>query len=387
MITKVQTIEQIKQIFLEIFINKTDKISDISDNSVINATAYGVAKVAQKCMKDIAIVESHIFPDSASGKYLDNAATLFGVPGRISTAVGSSTYLRLIAAPGTTYTAGTHTFTNYNGIQFSLPASVTIGAFGWEYVKINSVNTGSKTNVDANSVISVSPIPVGHIGCTNEYKAEGGTDIESDEMFRIRIKKHNNILAKSTTTYFAEIFRTVNPNIFNVINLGNDEPGNRCLGIVLQNGQTMSQGNLDTMLNNTKQYFPITDLNMYGNTIGIKLLSVDWEPIDMDFRVQIDGTDQDKVRKQIQINLTKYLDFRFWDINKKVEWDNLLEIVKSTEGVRYVQDTFFNPSVDIKVPIHKLPRIRGFIMRTLDGTIINSNTSTLLPIFYPLNNV
>ena len=101
MITKVLTVEQLKQIFLEIFINKTDKVSDISDNSVLNATAYGVSKVAQKCMKDIAIVESHIFPDSASGIYLDNSATLFGAEPRITSGVGSSTHLRVVAEPGT----------------------------------------------------------------------------------------------------------------------------------------------------------------------------------------------------------------------------------------------------------------------------------------------
>ena len=48
------TISFLKNLFIEIFFNKTDKVSDISDNSVVNATAFGIAKIAQKALKDVA---------------------------------------------------------------------------------------------------------------------------------------------------------------------------------------------------------------------------------------------------------------------------------------------------------------------------------------------
>lgn len=41
MITKITTVEELKQIFTEIFLNKTDKVSDISNESVLNALPYG----------------------------------------------------------------------------------------------------------------------------------------------------------------------------------------------------------------------------------------------------------------------------------------------------------------------------------------------------------
>lgn len=385
MITQITTVEKLKQLFLEILINKTDKISDISDNSVLNATAYGVAKVAQKCMKDIAIVESHIFPDSASGNYLDSSATLFGATPRRVVATGSSTYLRVVGTVGTQYVAGVNNFNNYNGIQFELEENFTIGALGWGYAKVRSVDIGSKTNAEPNSIVTVSPIPTGHIGCTNEYYAVGGTDIESDELFRIRIKKHLNILSKSTIAYLTEVFRSFNDDILNLINLGNNDDGNRVIAIVLQSGQALLQGELDTLLENVKSYFPITDLNKFGDTIGIVLQNVEWDYVDLDFRVNISTDyDTDDVRKQIQVNLTKYLDFRFWDTTKKVEWDELLQIIKTTEGVIYVPDTFFSPFVDKKVPFYKLPRIRGFIMRNLEGAIISDSNNVLSPIFYPI---
>lgn len=62
MITKPNlTLEVLKNLWAELLLNKTDKVSDISDNSVLNAVAFANAKVAQKAIKDIAIVESQLF--------------------------------------------------------------------------------------------------------------------------------------------------------------------------------------------------------------------------------------------------------------------------------------------------------------------------------------
>jgi hypothetical protein len=84
----------------------------------------------------------------------------------------------------------------------------------------------------------------------------------------------------------------------------------------------------------------------------------------------------------IQISISKYLDFRYWDTTDKVEWDDLLIIVKNTDGVRYVADEFFTPNSDLIVSIGELPRIRGFIMRSLGGTILFDSTNNLTPVFY-----
>lgn len=384
MITSIQSLYQLKQLFLEIFINKTNKVSDISDNSVLNATAFGVSKVAQKCMKDISLVEAHIFPDTSYGIYLDNSATMFGAPARAG-AQGSSTYLRLVATSGTQYIAGVHNFNNYNGIQFTLENTVTIGTLGFIYAKVRSVDTGVKTNVDPNSIITVNPKPSGHIGVTNEYAATGGRDEEDDELFRQRIKKHLNILARNTLEYLTEVFRRYNPNILKLINLGNDESGNRVIAIVTQNGIDLNPTELDNLLENTKDYFCVSDLNKFGDTIGIALKNVEWYPVNLDFRVQLwSGYDVQETRKLIQINITKEFDFRFWKNYQRVEWVSLLQVVKNTKGVRYVPDQFFFPNSDMVFPINMLPRLQGFIMRDLDNNIIADANNVISPIFYPI---
>ena len=104
----------------------------------------------------------------------------------------------------------------------------------------------------------------------------------------------------------------------------------------------------------------------------------------LDFRVQLQPDyDVSTVRQNIQVNLTKYLDFRFWTPGKIVEWDDLLDIVKKTDGVKYVPDEYFFPYYDQQVPANQLPRIRGFVMRDQDGNILYDSDSNLSPLFYP----
>lgn len=383
----VTTITKLKQLFIEIFLNKTDKVSDISDDSVLNATAYGVAKVGQKALKDIAITTSKLFPDTATGSYLDASAALLGVSARKG-ALGSSTYVKIVANTGTQYLQGTNIFTNNNGIQFELEDDFTMGSSGFDYVKVRSVDSGVKTNIDAASIINVSPKPSGHIKVTNEYKAIGGIDEESDEIFRIRIQNNLNILSISTIEYFTQVFQNLDDRILKVINLGTNENGQTELSIVTQNGVDLLDSELEDLLDKSKDYFPITDKNRFGDLIGIVLVNSEWYyvggDIGLDFRLSIyDNFTSDDVRKDIQTNISKYLDFRFWDLNKKVEWDELLSIVKQTKGVKYVPDTTFYPNTDEIVPTNKLPRIRGFIMRDLDGNILYDSNNVLTPVFYP----
>ena len=79
MITKIVPVSELKQMFLEILLNKTDKVSDISDDSVLNGIAFGCAKVGQRLLVNQSIVEGHLFPDTAYGIYLDNIESIRGI--------------------------------------------------------------------------------------------------------------------------------------------------------------------------------------------------------------------------------------------------------------------------------------------------------------------
>jgi hypothetical protein len=391
MITQIYTIEKLKSLIAELFYNKTNRVTAASDESVINAIFFGTAKVGQKAMKDMALVESHIFPQYAYGANLDNVASLFGTPARYGPS-GSSTYLLIRATPGTTYVAATNIFSGENGIDFQLIEDFTMGIEGFNYVKARSTSTGAVTNVKANTILKVTPVPTGHIGVTNEYMAMGGRDSETDDDFRLRIIQHPNIMAQKTLLFLAEMFRTVNEDVLRVINYGIDTDSKLTLAIVLQNGADLTLSELADLLDATKTYFSLADLAPSGNDAGVKLVNPVWFSVGgeeltdtgIDFRVQLlDNYDPIEVRKNIQIALSNYIDFRYWTWEQTIQWADLLSLVKGIDGMRYVPDVYFNPHFDITVPLGQLPRLKKFIMRDLDGNII-FDSAILIPIYYPI---
>ena len=398
MITKVDnTISFLKSLWVETFLNKTNRVTDITDNSVLNGVAFANAKVAQKCLKDIAIVEAQVFPEMASGEYLDRAAQLFGVTPRQG-ALGSSTYVRVFTdgSRDVTYEAGTHTFVNNDGVRFQIEETVTVPAnVGYGYVKVRSEATGAFTNVDANTIINVTPVPQGHLECTNEYFAEGGRDKEDDEMFRLRILNHQNIYSVATLEKLVQVFRNIDDRVLKIMFVGVEEDSYLHIQIVTQNGQDLTQDELDELLEKATPYFGIGDLIVAGNIMGIKLENATWYEVGgdtgVDFRCElVPGYRVADVRKNIQIGLSKYLDFRYWEAGQKVEWDDLLEIVKNTEGVKYVSSEWFRPNQDEPVSEFMLPRIKKFRMRDMNGLIMldegtdfEMSFDDYAPVYYP----
>lgn len=383
MITKITPVNELKLMFLEILLNKTDKINDIGADSVLNGIAFGCAKVGQKCLVNQAIVEGHIFPDTAYGVYLDELAAIRGVSPRFG-AAASSTYVRLIGDEGTTYLKDVQTFTSTSGITFSLEEDVVIGINGYAYAKVRCDQEGLDTNVDPLSINKVSPIPTGHLTCTNEYRATGGRDEEDDDLFRQRIKDSINQLARTTLSYLEQVFMKINPNVLRLHKGGIDADGRLNLIVVSVNGQDFTDDEFNEILSRSEEYLSLSELLRSSTDYALKLNNVDWLPVDIEFRVDIDPAyDQDRVRREIQIQMSKLFDYRFWEYGDKVEWENLLFAAKNVDGVRYVPDTHFYPHADINVPKFRLPRVRGFVMRDLDGNIVEDNGGVLAEVYYP----
>lgn len=386
MITKITTVDELKQIFTEILLNKTDKISDVSNESVLNGIAYGCAKLAQRMMINQAVVESHIFPDTAYGDYLDNLANIRGISPR-NESCGSTAYIRIEGEPGTNYSKDIVTFLSSSGISFELEDDFTLNETGWGYAKVRSKQVGITSNVDALTINVANNAPRGHFACTNEYCAVGGMDAESDDIFRMRIKDSVNQLARNTLSYIEQVFMKINNRVLKVYKGGVDGNNKLNLIVVSVNGQNFSEEEFNELLSESEEYLSLTEILQETIGFSLKLKNVDWQPIDIDFRASIDASyDIDYIRKQMQIKISKLFDYRFWKYGDKVEWENILFAVRSVDGVRYVPDNYFNPGADINIAKYRLPRLRGFVLRDLDGNIIFDKYSILSSFNYPNDN-
>lgn len=127
LLTRIVPISELKQIFNEIVFNSTDKVSKISKTAVLNAVNYANSKIGQKALKDIAIIESQIFPELSSGQYLDNSARVWYGETR-QTATQSSTFIRVNAEVGTVYSPGVYKFISGSGIEFNIVKQVIVGS-------------------------------------------------------------------------------------------------------------------------------------------------------------------------------------------------------------------------------------------------------------------
>lgn len=386
MFTKPMTVTDLKQLFLEALLNTTSEVTKINDHSVLSGVGYGIAKVAQKAMKEVALVEAHVFVDSAYGEHLDLIAARNGIAARFE-ASASSTYVRLVGTVGTLYEAGVNICTGSHGINFEFAEDVVIGVHGFAYGKIRSTSSGLQTNVDSLSINKISPTPIGHVYLTNEVQATGGRDLESDDLFRKRIKESVNLAATDTISKLEQIFMKLNPDILRVFYQGVSEGGKHIFSLTTQNGIDLTSSQLQDLEDKVAQYLSITDLSPYGyDSIGIELRNSYWTYVDVDFRCQLDtGAIGDDVRKDIQVRLNQYLDWRNWDINRDIQWDELLTIVRTTKSIRNVSDTTFFPRVDATVERDKLPRLRSFIMRDMDGSIISDVSGGIVPVYFPNN--
>ena len=388
LITNILTLSDIKNLYVETFLNNTNKVSKITDLSVLNAHAFAIAKLLQKDLKETAIVESQLFPQLSSGSYLDSAAKYIGGVSRLQ-ATGSYTYVRVNADSGTQYIPGVSTFTSNNGIQFEMIEPSYVGVNGYTYIQVRSTTLGSNTNVDPLTINKVINPPVGHLNCTNEYASNGGRDTESDEDFKIRLSTFGNLVAKETQLSILENLKLNDNRILKLVRNGFTDSGKISFGIVTCNGVGFTTQELKSLENKLSNFVSISDLNQQGQNIGIELLNKSYLEIDVDFRLSIvDGFTEEEVRKSIQINLTKYFHFNRWF--SKVEWDDLLEVVKSTSGVSYVPDEFFGicknggtaSSSDIVLSKLDIPRIKGFIMKDISGDILFKSNNNILPVYY-----
>lgn len=372
-----------KLLFEETLINLSDKISKISDNSVFAGTAGGVAKIAGKAEKDIALALSQLFPDSSFAEYLDQAFSNLGVYPRLG-ATGSSTYVRVVGTPGTSYVAATSFPSSTTGIQFQFQNDFVIPSFGYCYQPVASLSTGTNTNVGPLTISLLNSPPNGHLYLINENAATLGRDAETDDAFKARGKEGSNILASSTLSQLEQLLISVNNRVLKVYKQGADINGNCILALSSVNGVDFNNTELNQMLTACQTSVALTDLKPYGiNYYGIVLQNIEYSPIDISFRCTINSSaNPDDVRINIQAAFAKYFDYNSIDLSQPIQWVNLFNIVKNTKGIDYLSDTYFFPKTDFSLDQSKLPRIRSFLILDLQGNIVQNFSGSLNPIFY-----
>lgn len=384
--TKVLSVTELKNIATEILLNKTSKISKISSGSILNAISYGIAKIGQKALREIALVESQLFPEYATGTNLDLIGERYGIFSRLG-ASQSSCYIYLYGEEGTVYAKGTK-FSSTEGISFTLNEKITIDSNKYAYGLATSVEKGKKTNVSALSITTCVSAPTGHLFCNNTFSAYGGRDEESDDEFRDRIININNSISTKTLEYLAQIARNFNSNILKFVHLGT-YLGKTKLGIYTQSGAALSDSALVNLALQMREYLALSDISENLEQ-RVYFSNVNYTPIDLSIRLSYmkDKYSVDDIYSAIQQKIISYVDYRYLNTEKNITWMDLYELIKNTEGVTNVNYGEFlvnGGKGDITINKGLLPRFRQMVIYDLEGSCLLDNKATnYMPFVYPV---
>lgn len=385
--TKVSSITELKNIATEFILSKTDKLSKISAGSIFNAVSYGIAKIGQKALREIAIIESQLFPEYAVGDTLDDVAKRYGIFSRLS-ANQSSVYIYLYADPGTTYNKETCRFVSNDGITFLLNDNVTIDSNRYTYALATSVESGEKANVSPLSIINCINAPIGHKFCTNTFAAYGGRNIESDDEFRTRIENINNSISTKTLEYLSQVALNFNPNILKFVHLGTHQ-GKTKLGVYTQSGSALSDSELTNLALQMREFLALSDISENLEQ-RVYFSNIDYFPVDISLKISyLDNLYSiDDIYSAIQKKIISYVDYRYLNTENNISWINLYELIKNTEGIVSVNynDFLINGGKnDIIINKALLPKFRQMLIFDLNGnSLLDTGIVDYMPFIYPV---
>lgn len=385
--TQITSITELKNIALEILLSKTNKLSKVSPGSVFNAVAYCISKIGQKALKEIALIESQLFPDYATGEYLDLVAKRYGINSRLG-ATKSSGYIYLYGTKGTVYNKNQVQFISNDGISFVLDNDVTIDENLYTYAHITSTTTGSNSNVAPLSIINCQNPPIGHNYCINTFATYGGRDKETDDELRDRIVNITNSISNKTLEFLTQIALNYNSNILKIVNLGTYQ-GKTQLGVYTQSGANLTQSELNNLGFSLREYLCLSDVseNLEQRVV---FTNVDYTPIDLSFKIDYmqDLFTINQIYNSIQAKLIDFIDYRYLNTEKNILWIDLYNLIKDTEGVVNVNfGDFLVNGEQNNIVINKklLPKFRQMIIYDINGNVLLDNEAKkYMPFIYPV---
>lgn len=212
---KVPTRPEITQRMFTNYLIKTNKkeLTNLNEGSMTRILLDTVAYELDLSYTLLNTGLNRLMLPTAIGNYLDSIGDMF----ETRRLLGSISYGILVIKPSSTTPTeyditipkGT-VFTTYDdGYMFKILSDVIIhpdDEIKEKYVWAQSVRAGQKYNIPANSVFTNTDPDIDVRAYSQFY---GGQDIEEDEPYRERIKKHKNVFSFGTIPYYRQKFKDI----------------------------------------------------------------------------------------------------------------------------------------------------------------------------------
>ena len=361
----IPTQAELIETFNRVFLSTNTGITKISPNSVFASFSAGIAGLAQKMLKETALVETYIDPDQATGDRLDAIARQRGIPTRQTTRTKSTVWIRLHAEGGTAYTTE-HVFTGSHGITFNLMQGFTFPTNGTRFVyrQLQSTGGGLLNNVSVFSIDRIDNPPTGHVLAINDAPSFGGRDAETDDQFRYRIKNFTNISAYDTLAKISILANQQVNSIFRVYNLGKAVNGDARLGVITHSGEALTPDELTT-LNGLRVFAPLSNSNLQFESLPA-------ERLDITAVLELRDTEQTRdIADRILVRINNFLrEVVYNEESTFIDWVTIFNLINIDPGVISLSSDGFSPNSRIDISDRR-PRQLGAIR------FFNPNRQTL----------
>jgi len=368
----IKTEKDIEKELIQDFTVAQDTVTYFGSGSVIRALFISIARRLAELWYDYGQKIKNLFLSTSSDDDLDIYGLNRGIA-RLSTS--ASQVLLVFQGINTTVIPEKTQITGDHGYVFETQNEITINTdggytFGSEAlgasVLANCTATGAATNVAENTVNKLVVAIVGVDSVSNPLPAYYGTDIESDEEYRYRIKNQISILNKSTEAFVREACKEAISDINRVF-------VEKAIGENIINIYTITRS--CTYLSTAQKAYVKKYLN--DNWIilpQITMLDLPTTIVDIYAIVRpVAGNTLNDVFISVADSIMEYLDFRTWVLGTDVDSDDILQIFLNDELIDDVDVPNFTPSADIEVAYNSIPLLENITLVHMDNSSISIN--------------
>ena len=376
------THDELTNTFTRVFLSTNPSITKTSPNSVYTSLAAGIAALAQKTLKEHALIETYLDPDRASGVLLgrdepgtdrlNRIAIQRGVPERQTEGMQSVVWVRIVAEDATIFTED-HVFTGDHGIRFKLAdGGFTKGSSPFTYKRLVSEGVGVATNVTAFSINRVESPPVGFSFVINETPSVGGRDAETDDQLRYRIKNFANILSFNTITKIGFLANTANQKIFRVYDLGKNDLGEPSLGVITHNGAPLTPEELTTLSSIVRPQVALSDSNL-------TFVNLEPKSVELEARVQLtpNAVSADVFNRVQLLIINFFRELVYRGEANFLDWVQIYNLVALDPDILSVSSSGFLPNSPIDLSDRRPLQLTRASFLTLDGRSPIGTATTL----------
>jgi uncharacterized phage protein gp47/JayE len=222
---------------------------------------------------------------------------------------------------------------------------------------------GSIGNCGVNTITG-KPAIAGVNSVTNLSPAQGGTDIESDSIYRERIRNYISILNLGTESFYEAVCKVIEPRVLRV-RVKKDYSGYDAIKIIL--------------VNESGSAFGKEDLNFIASEVSLRhraytkvtCTNIGYTMISVKERVKLkSGFTLDQVYTATADALAGYFNWKSWEFGKPISIDNVFQVCDNVQGVEDVElNTFLING--------GTPR-NASVIQTLFNQVVTSDSSSTI---------